>query len=158
MQCLSFPANASFHDFFRNVQEEPSDVSTVVDVLAHTEAYGKKADRLQLDVDPKLLVSSKSRGPAAQRHIPTHAPPKRKVCLHHASYTGPELPDYLHTLTLSAETLCVSTASTGDGEGWRKTTLNKLSLFRRPLHARLGPGRGVKVPCLFVSQIFLDIS
>ncbi len=46
---------------------------------------GKKADRLQLDVDPKLLVSSKSRGPAPQCHIPTHAPQKRKVCLHHAS-------------------------------------------------------------------------
>jgi hypothetical protein len=108
--------------FFLNVQEEPSDVSTTVDVLPHTEADGKKADRLQLEVDPKLLVSSKSRGPAPQRHIPTHAPPKRKVCLHHASYTGRELPDYLHTLTLSTESLCVSTASTEDGEGWRKTS------------------------------------
>ncbi len=85
MPCLSFPANASFDDFFLNVQEEPSDVSTVVDVIAHTEADGKKADRLQLGVDPKLLVSSKSRGPAPLHHIPTHAPPKRKVCLHHAS-------------------------------------------------------------------------
>jgi hypothetical protein len=108
--------------FFLYVQEDPSAISTAVDVLAHTEAGGKKADRLQLDVDPKLLVSSKSRGPAPQRHIPTHAPPKRKVCLHHASYTGRELPDYLHTLTLSTESFCVSTASTGDGEGWRKTS------------------------------------
>jgi hypothetical protein len=108
--------------FFLFVQEDPSAISTAVDVLAHTEAGGKKADRLQLDVDPKLLVSSKSRGPAPQRHIPTHAPPKRKVCLHHASYTWRELPDYLHTLTLSTESLCVSTASTGDGEGWRKTS------------------------------------
>ena len=125
MPCLSFPANASFADFFLALQEEPSDVSTAVDVLAHTEEDGKKkADRLQLDVDPKLLVSSKSKGPAPPRHIPTHAPPKRKVCLRHhdASYTGRELPDYLHTLTLSTESFSVSTPSTGDGEGWRKTS------------------------------------
>jgi hypothetical protein len=67
-------------DFFLYVQEEePSAVSTAVDVLPHTEAGGKKADRLQRDVDHKLLVSSKStgRGPAPQRHIPTHA--KRKA-------------------------------------------------------------------------------
>jgi hypothetical protein len=50
--------------FFLFVQEDPSAISTAVDVLARTEAGGKKADRLQLDVDPKLLVSSKSRGPA----------------------------------------------------------------------------------------------
>ncbi len=105
-----------------HVQEEPSDVSTAVDVLPHTETSGKKADRLQRDVDPKLLLSSKGRGPAPQRHIPTHAPPKRKVCLHHASYTCRELPDCLHTLTLSTESLCVSTSSTGDGDGWRKTS------------------------------------
>jgi hypothetical protein len=123
MPCLSFPANASFADFFLAFQEEPSDVSTAVDVLAHTEEDGKKkADRLQLDVDLKLLVSSKSNvvGPAPPRHIPTHAPPRRKVCLHHAPYTGRELPDYLHTLTLSTESFCVSTASTGDGEGGGK--------------------------------------
>ncbi len=108
--------------FFLYVQEDPSAVSTEVDVVPHTEAGGKKADRLQRDVDHKLLVSSKSRGPGPQRHIPTHAPPKQKVCLHHASYTCRALPDYLHTLTLSGETLCVSTASTGDGEGWRKTS------------------------------------
>jgi hypothetical protein len=87
-------------DFFLNVQEEPSDVSTAVDVLAHTEAGGKKADRLQLAVDPKLLLSSNSKGPAAHRHIPTHAPQKRKVCLHHASCAWRELPDWLDTLTL----------------------------------------------------------
>ncbi len=84
--------------FFLFVQEEPSDVSTAVDVLPHTETGGKKADRLQRDVDPKLLVSSKGRGPAPQHHIPTHAPPKRKVCLHHASYTCRVLPDYTYTL------------------------------------------------------------
>jgi hypothetical protein len=94
------------------IQEEPSDVSTAVDDLPHMETGGKKADRLQRDVDPKLLVSSKGRGPAPQRHIPTHAPPKRKVCLHHASYTGRELPDYLHTLTLSTAPFRVSTPAT----------------------------------------------
>jgi hypothetical protein len=30
-------------------------------------------------VDPKLLVSSNSKGPAGHRHNPTHAPPRRKV-------------------------------------------------------------------------------
>ncbi len=109
--------------FSLNVQEEPSDVSTTVDVLPHTEADGKKADRLQRDIDHKLLVSSKSKGPAAHRHIPTHVPQKRKVSLHHASCAWRELPDYFDTLALSGEILCVSTASTGDGEGWRKTSL-----------------------------------
>jgi hypothetical protein len=108
--------------FFLYVQVEPSAVSTAVDVLAPTEAGGKQADPLQLNVDPKLLVSSKSRGPAPHRHIPSHALQKRKVCLHHASCAWRELPDYFNTLTLSAEILCVSTASTGDGEGWRKTS------------------------------------
>ena len=108
--------------FFLFVQEDPSAISTAVDVLAPTEAGGKQADRLQLDVDPKLLVSSKSKGPAPHRHIPSHVSHKRKVCLHHASCAWRELPDYFDTLTLSAQTLCVSTASTGDGEGWRKTS------------------------------------
>jgi hypothetical protein len=35
---------------------------------------------------------------------------------------------------------------------------NELGLLRRPLHARLGPRRGVTVPRLFVSQMFLEIS
>ncbi len=38
---LSFPANASYDDFFLNVHEEPSDVSTAVDVIAQTEQGGK---------------------------------------------------------------------------------------------------------------------
>jgi hypothetical protein len=123
MPCLLFPANASYDDFFLNVHEEPSDVSTAVDVIAQTEQGGKKkADRLQLPVDPKLLLSSNSKGPAGHRHNPTHAPPRRKVCLHHASFTGRELPDCLHTLTLSTARFRVSTTATGDGEGWRKTS------------------------------------
>ena len=109
--------------FFRALQEEPSAVSAAVDILAQTEQSGKKkADRLQLPVDPKLLLSSNSKGPALHRHNPTHAPQKRKVCLHHAAFTGRQLPDCLHTLTLSTESLCVSTASTGHAEGWRKTS------------------------------------
>ena len=96
--------------FFRALQEEPSAVSAAVDILAQTEQNGKKkADRLQLPVDPKLLLSSNSKGPAVHRHHPTHAPQKRKVCLHHASFTGRELPDCLHTLTLSTERFRVST-------------------------------------------------
>jgi hypothetical protein len=113
-----------------------------------TKEGGKKADRLQLEVDPKLLVSSKSRGPAPHRHIPTHAPSKRQVCLHHASYTCRALPDCLHTLTLSEESLCVSTASTGLRDWrWRRLEENELGLFRHPLDARLGQSSGVKVLC-----------
>jgi len=98
MPCPSFTADASFADFFLALQAESSDVPAAVDVLARTEEGGKKkADRLQHPVDPKLLVSSKSRGPTPRRHIPTHIPPKRKVCLHHASYTCRALPDYLHS-------------------------------------------------------------
>jgi hypothetical protein len=139
MPCLSFPANASFDDFFLNVHEEPSDVSPAVNVIAHTEADGKKADRLQLPVDPKLLLSSNSKGPALHRHNPTHAPQKRKVCLHHASFTGRELPDCLHTLTLSTERFCVSTPATGDGEGWKKTSSVCFAVLysRDSVHAEL---------------------
>ncbi len=98
--------------YFLNVQVKPSAVSAAVDVLAPTEAGRKQADPLQLDVDPKLLVSSKSRGLAPHRHIPSHVSNKLKVCLQHASRAWRELPDYFDTLTLSAEILCVSTAST----------------------------------------------
>ena len=109
--------------FFRALQEEPSAVSAAVDILAQTEQSGKKkADHLKLPVDPKLLLSSNSKGPALHRHKPTHASQKRKVCLHHASFTGRELPDCLHTLTLSTARFRVSTPATGDGEGWRKTS------------------------------------
>ncbi len=138
--------------FFLYVQEEPRDVSTAVDDLPHTETGGKKADRLQRDVDPKLRVSSKGRGPAPQRHIPTHAPPKRKTCLHHASYTCRVLPDY--TYALNRKPLRLNRFHWR----WRRLEENELGLFRRPLHARLGPGRGVMVSCLFVSQIFQENS
>ena len=46
--------------FFLYVQEDPSAASTEVDIVPHTEAGGKKADRLQRDVDHKLLVSPKA--------------------------------------------------------------------------------------------------
>ena len=100
--CIFFyyPANASFESFFLYVQEDPSAISTDVDVPARTEPDGKETDPLQLDVDPKLLVSSKSRGPPPHRHFPTHVPQKRKVFLHHASCAWRELPDWLDTLTL----------------------------------------------------------
>ena len=52
-----------------------------------------------------------------------------EVFLHHASRAWRELPDWLDTLTLSAETLCVSTASTGDGEGWRQTSSFSFAVY-----------------------------
>jgi hypothetical protein len=62
------------------------DGSAAVDVDATTKEGGKKADRLQVDVDPQLLVASKSKGPPLHRQFPTQKPPKmRKVCLHDAA-------------------------------------------------------------------------
>ncbi len=61
MHCLLYPANASFDGFFPVRTGEPRDVSTTVDDLPHTETGGKRADRLQRDVDPKLRVSSKGK-------------------------------------------------------------------------------------------------
>ncbi len=98
------------------------DGSAAVDVNATTKEGGKKADRLQLDVDHKLLVASKSKGPPHHRQFPTHEQPKRKVCLHDASCAWREVPDFFDSLSHSTESRFVSTASTGGGEGWRKTS------------------------------------
>ncbi len=102
------------------------DGSAAVDVDATTKEGGKKADRLQLDVDPRLLVASKSKGPPLHRQFPTQKQPTlRKVCLHDAACAWREVPDFVDSLTHSTETRFVSTASTGvggGGEGWRKTS------------------------------------
>jgi hypothetical protein len=101
------------------------DGSAAVDVNATTKEGGKKADRLRLDVDPKLLVASKSKGPPLHRQFPTHEQPKeRKVCLHDAAcaWRHSEVPDFFDSLTHSTESRFVSTASTGGGEGCRKTS------------------------------------
>ncbi len=68
-------------------------------VPGRTEPEGKETDPLQQDEDPKLLVSSKSRGPPRTRHVPTHLPPRGRVFLNHASCAWRELPDWLDTLT-----------------------------------------------------------
>jgi hypothetical protein len=102
------------------------DGSAAVDVDATTKEGGKKADRLQFDVDPKLLVASKSKGPPLHRQFPTQNQPKlRKVCLHDAACAWREVPDFFDSLTHSTESRFVSTASTGGGgggEGWRQTS------------------------------------
>ena len=102
------------------------DGSAAVDVDATTKKGDKKADRLQRDVDPQLLVSSKSKGPLLRRQCPTQKPPKAiKVCLHEAACAWREVPDLFNSLSHSTENRFVSTASTGGGEGgesWRKTS------------------------------------
>ena len=102
------------------------DGSAAVDVDATTKEGGKKADRLQLAVDPKLLVTSKGKGPPLHRQFPTQKPPKPiKVCLHDAACAWREVPDLFVSLSHSTESRFVSTASTGGGEGgegWRKTS------------------------------------
>ena len=65
-----------------------------VDVDATKKKGDKRADRLQRDVDPQLLVSSKSKGPPRPRQFPTQKQPKlRKVCLHDAACAWREVPD-----------------------------------------------------------------
>jgi hypothetical protein len=39
-------------------------------------------DPLQKDVDPKLLVSSRGKGPSRRRKFPAHMPPAGKVNVH----------------------------------------------------------------------------
>ena len=102
------------------------DGSAAVDVDATTKKGDKKADHLQRDVDPQLLVSSKSKGPPRHRHFPTQKQTKAmKVCLHDTACAWREVPDFFDSLSHSTESRFVSTASTGGGEGgegWRKTS------------------------------------
>ena len=97
-----------------------------VDVDATTKKGDKKAGHLQRDVDPKLLVTSKSKGPPLRRQFPTQKQPKLlKVCLHDAACAWREVPDFFDSLSHSTESRFVSTASTGSGEGgegWSKTS------------------------------------
>ncbi len=94
------------------------DGSPAVDVDATTKKGDKKADRLQRDVDPQLLVTSKGKGPPLHRQYPTQKQPKPiKVCLHVAACAWREVPDLFDSLSHSTESCFVSTASTGGGEG-----------------------------------------
>ncbi len=100
------------------------DGSAAVDSDATTKKGGDKADHLQRDVDPLLLVSSKSKGPPRHRQFPTQKQPKAmKVCLHDTACAWREVPDLFDSLSHSTARRFVSTASTGEGgEGWRKTS------------------------------------
>ena len=100
------------------------DGSAAVDSDATTKKGGDKADHLQRDVDPMLLVSSKSKGPARHRQHPTQKKPKAmKVCLLDIACASREVPDLFDSLSHSTARRFVSTASTGEGgEGWRKTS------------------------------------
>ena len=100
------------------------DGSAADDVDATTKKGDKTTDHLQRDVDPQLLVSSKSKGPPPRRHFPTQKQPKAmKVCLHDAACAWREVPDLFDSLSHSTARRFVSTASTGEGgEGWRKTS------------------------------------
>jgi hypothetical protein len=71
-------------------------------------------------VDPKLLVTSKGKGPPLHRQFPTQKQPKPiKVCLHDAACAWRKVPDLFDSLSHSTARRFVSTASTGEGgEGW----------------------------------------
>ncbi len=100
------------------------DGSAADDVDATTKKGDKKADHLQRDVDPQLLVSSKSKGPPRHRDFPTKKVPKAmKVSLHDTACAWREVPDLFDSLSHSTARRFVSTASTGEGgEGWSKTS------------------------------------
>jgi hypothetical protein len=100
------------------------DGSAAVDGDATTKKGDKRADHLQRDVDPQLLVSSKSKGPPRHRDFPTKKVPKAmKVCLHDTACAWREVPDLFDSLSHSTARRFVSTASTGEGgEGWSKTS------------------------------------
>ncbi len=93
----------------------PSAISAAVAAPGHAEL-----DPLQQEVDPKLLLSSRGKGPARRRHHPTHMTAGGRVNMHHILCAWCEHADSVDTHTLCAETLCVSTASTGDGASWRQ--------------------------------------
>jgi len=100
------------------------DGSAAVDVDATTKKGDKTTDHLQRDVDPQLLVSSKSKGPPRPRQFPTQKQPKAmKVCLHDTACAWREVPDLFHSLSHATARRFVSTSSTGEGgEGWSKTS------------------------------------
>jgi hypothetical protein len=102
--------------------QDPSAISTAVVAPGRKEPDRKETDPLQQEVDPKRLVSSRSKGPPRHCHVPTHLPSGGQVYLHHVTCAWRELPDWLDTHTLCAETLCVSTAATGDGENIRQAS------------------------------------
>jgi len=98
--------------------------SAAVDVDATPKEGGKKADLLQVAEDPKLLVTSKSKGPPLHRQFPTQKLLKmRKVFMHDAACAWREVPDLFDSLSHATARRFVSTASTGEGgEGWSKTS------------------------------------
>ena len=100
------------------------DGSAADDVDATTKKGDKTTDHLQRDVDPQLLVSSKSKGPPRHRQFPTQKQPKAmKVCLHDTACAWGEVPDLFDSLSHATARRFVSTASTGEGgEGWSKTS------------------------------------
>ena len=100
------------------------DGSAAVDDDATTKKGDEKADHLQRDVDPLLLLSSKSKGPPRHRDFPTKKVPKAmKVCLHDTACAWREVPDLFDSLSHATARRFVSTASTGEGgEGWSKTS------------------------------------
>ncbi len=62
-------------------QEEPSLPGDSLSVVPSQPATVADAPSLQRDVDPKLLVSSKGKGPTARRQYPTQKNPTIKVCV-----------------------------------------------------------------------------
>ncbi len=94
-------------------QDVPSAISTAVAAPGLV-----KIDPLQ-EVDPKLLVSSRGKGPPRRCHHLTHKPAGLRVNVHHILCAWCEHADSVDTHTLCGETFCVSTASTDDGATWR---------------------------------------
>ncbi len=102
------------------------------------------------EVDPKLLLSSRDKGPPWCRNHPTHKPPGGRVNVHHILCAWCEHADSENTYTLCAEALCVSTASSGDGARRRQESLfcfphyQHLSLASQQMRPDSDQGQGRK--------------
>jgi hypothetical protein len=149
MHFLLNPPSASINLLLLCPQDAPSAVSTAV------EAPGlEEPDPLQQEVDPKLLVSSICMGPAWCRHNPTQMHAGVRVDVHHIFCAWCELADSVDTHTLCAETLCVSTASTGDGAAGTQKSSFYLADCQPLSTADFGPKARNKIKLSFVSEIF----
>ncbi len=154
MQCLSYPANASFDGFF------PARTGGTQWCLYRGWRSSSHWDWWQEGRSSAAWCRSQAacflqrQGSCSTSHPDARSAQAEGMfasCFINVSWAAWL---FAHTYTLNRKPLRLNRFHWR----WRRLEENELGLFRRPLHARLGPGRGIKVFCLFVSQIFLEIS
>ncbi len=120
-------------------------------------------DPLQRDVDLKLLVSSKGKSPSTCRKNLQQKSQKAKVNVHKIIFVHVlgqpwcEHAESVCTHTHCAETLCISTASTGVGTSWRQESSFCIPHCRRlaPASSSMRPGQVCQETRYTLFQIFL---